>query len=393
MCSKPRLVVVTNRLPDPPTGGIPRYLAEVCAAFRDSGWDVAFAYPNLRIVDQATEAPSQRLIEDRLAAELGAQKQALPRDVEIQLTRTEMRRLNVDLQPINPGDSGVLQHADLVLIACTLTGLTNLQAHVTAIRRLHAPVLLSVLAPLSEVVHYFGTKEAQRLSEVISELADVCSHVVVPSHALGRELEVMRPRLAAKLRVCRLGAVPSSFKSDLHMGIRAHQAITVNRWTAYGEHKDLRELLSHWVPVSNVLATSRLIVAGPGEDLPRISAVFHVPVFTDEWLQRALLRSRVYISTSRIEGFGLAIAEALAQGVPVVARHVPAVAELVEADVNGYLYNGDDPHDRREHLHDTVICLLRDDEYFERLSAGAVSSVQSLKWTETVKCYLELLRH
>lgn len=78
-----------------------------------------------------------------------------------------------------------------------------------------------------------------------------------------------------------------------------------------------------------------------------------IPGFVDD-LGALYQASDIFLSTSRYEGFGLAIAEAMAAGVPVVSTDVGGVADVVgEA---GILEPSDDP----DHLAEHVLALLGD---------------------------------
>ena len=54
------------------------------------------------------------------------------------------------------------------------------------------------------------------------------------------------------------------------------------------------------------------------------------------------MSSDILIVPSLFEGFGIAIAEALSFGLPVVATNVGAIPELIENGENGILVNAKD---------------------------------------------------
>lgn len=87
---------------------------------------------------------------------------------------------------------------------------------------------------------------------------------------------------------------------------------------------------------------------------------------------RHIAASDVFVSPSSQEGFGLAIAEALALGVPVVATAVGAVPEVVEDGVSGVLA----PPGDAEALANTVARVLGDRGLRQRLQSGGPERVQ-----------------
>jgi glycosyltransferase involved in cell wall biosynthesis len=63
------------------------------------------------------------------------------------------------------------------------------------------------------------------------------------------------------------------------------------------------------------------------------------PAVSDEELPRFLALGDVFVfpSQNRLEGFGLAVAEAMAVGLPVVVADMPGVREVIESGREGLL--------------------------------------------------------
>ncbi len=78
-------------------------------------------------------------------------------------------------------------------------------------------------------------------------------------------------------------------------------------------------------------------------------------------------QSTVCVFPSRWEGFGLAAAEAMACGKPVVLSDTSGFREIGAHDVNGLFVKSDDP----EALAETINVLLRDSRLRQRLGAAA----------------------
>jgi glycogen synthase len=86
-----------------------------------------------------------------------------------------------------------------------------------------------------------------------------------------------------------------------------------------------------------------------------------------EQLLKKYQQSTVCVFPSRWEGFGLAVAEAMACGKPVVVSDTSGFREIVSDTVNGLFVKSDDP----EALADTVQVLLHDSCLRQRLGAAA----------------------
>lgn len=98
-----------------------------------------------------------------------------------------------------------------------------------------------------------------------------------------------------------------------------------------------------------------LVLAGEPdpEELARLTAevarlgvrdrVSFVPSFPEEELPSLLRSAALAAFPSRGEGFGLALLEAMAAGVPVLARRIPAHEELLGGNLDDQLIDFDDP--------------------------------------------------
>lgn len=80
----------------------------------------------------------------------------------------------------------------------------------------------------------------------------------------------------------------------------------------------------------------------------------------------------VFVSASVSETQGLTFAEAMAAGLPVVAKHDESIEELVQDDYNGKKFG------TKEELSEALITLLEDEGYRKTLSVNAISSVAPL---------------
>ncbi len=119
----------------------------------------------------------------------------------------------------------------------------------------------------------------------------------------------------------------------------------------------------------------------------RIKFPGHVPSMSD-----ALLRSAVFVCSSRSEGFPTVLLEAMAAGAPVVASNVGGVPELVTDGVNGLLFESEN----HEQLATLIEGLLMDEGAARTFAARAREKVlREFRFEDTVRqterLYLRLL--
>jgi len=116
--------------------------------------------------------------------------------------------------------------------------------------------------------------------------------------------------------------------------------------------KDQETLVRSFVRVARAVPGARLWIVGEGETRPRLERLVQELGLgaSVEFLGKRgdvpdlLARLTVYVfSTTRDEGFGIAIVEAMAAGLPVVASDVPACREVMLDGATGILVPPRDP--------------------------------------------------
>jgi len=129
----------------------------------------------------------------------------------------------------------------------------------------------------------------------------------------------------------------------------------------------------------------RVTMAGPGELPPRGAELLaaHAGLEWAGWLAPAekdalLRRADAFVMPSRSEGLPMALLEAMAHGMAVVATRVGGIPEVVDPGVDGLLVPSEDP----EALADALCQLAADPQMRERLSAGALRRVETLDAVE-----------
>jgi len=105
-------------------------------------------------------------------------------------------------------------------------------------------------------------------------------------------------------------------------------------------------------------------------------------------LRELYAMSDIFVSTSLYEGFGMAIAEAMCNYLPVVATNCGAVPYLVEDGVNGFLV----PPRDYEQFADKIRLLLESEELRKKMGAKGFCKAKKFDWNRTFdRIYEKLL--
>lgn len=126
-------------------------------------------------------------------------------------------------------------------------------------------------------------------------------------------------------------------------------------------HKGLSELL---VAFSGLDHLASLVIAGPGEQIRvRNMAVFDLGEVDDPIKMWLLASCDIFCLPSTDESFGMAFAEAMSMGKPIVAFDIPPINEIVKNGRNGLLV----PPEETGCLHQALELLLSDDHMKEAM--------------------------
>lgn len=100
-------------------------------------------------------------------------------------------------------------------------------------------------------------------------------------------------------------------------------------------------------------------------------------------------RADVFMMLSYWEGYGMAIAEAMASGLPVISTTAGAITDLVDNGITGLLVEPGDWKEASRYLSD----LFRDDSLRRRLSRAAVEKASGFpSWESTTKSVFETVQ-
>lgn len=153
-------------------------------------------------------------------------------------------------------------------------------------------------------------------------------------------------------------------------------------------------LLSAIALVRRHVPTVRLVLVGQGEQRPVLEAQAEAEGISDnieflgsvESIWTHLADADVFAIASRSEAYGIAIAEAMAAGLPVVAPAVGAIPELVQPGVTGELFPAGDHEAMARHL----VRLLSSPQLRASMGRAALAVAQDLRWETAVDRYFEV---
>jgi glycosyltransferase involved in cell wall biosynthesis len=206
-------------------------------------------------------------------------------------------------------------------------------------------------------------------------------------------------RTSSALRGRRLEVIPSSvdlerFRPDGHGAeVRKMLGLQDKRVLAFTgrlvPHKGIDALLRALPELPDDVA---LLVVGRGPTLPDLTAtarrlgvedrIRFCPNVSDSDLPRFLHAADLFVfpSQNRLEGFGLAVAEAMAAGLPAVIADMPGVREVIEPGVEGLLVEPLIPSD----IAAKVRILLDDPALRARMAAAALRRARERYGVEVV---------
>lgn len=204
-------------------------------------------------------------------------------------------------------------------------------------------------------------------------------------------------RTVAKLTAAGVGeskvsVVPCGFEPGLvtqarqDAGRPVHDIVVVSRFVGY---KRVDVVLRAVARLAARRQGIRVLIVGRGPEEERLHALTaelgieanvefagFVPVHLD--VLRHVARSRVFVSASELEGFGIVLVEAMALGVPYVVSDIDTFHEVSGAGTGGLLFRPGDAEDLALKLGS----LLGDDELRARKSEEGLDFAQRYTWEQ-----------
>ncbi len=170
-------------------------------------------------------------------------------------------------------------------------------------------------------------------------------------------------------------------------------------WGRMEDEKGVPELLRAMAVVLRQVPEAHLTLVGEGHrladyielanDLEISGNVTFAGWQSGETLRQLAARARLGVFPSRVESFGLAVAEALAAGLPLIAGWAGALPELVEDGKTGLLVPARDP----DTLAQTLLNALDNETWMNRLGQNAREAARkTLSWDAAAETWVDFYR-
>ncbi|MFP3138247.1 MAG: glycosyltransferase family 4 protein [Nitrososphaeria archaeon] len=212
------------------------------------------------------------------------------------------------------------------------------------------------------------------------------SLVVTPSEYSRRTLLSMVP--AANAVVVQPGVDDAFFSGPAARPDARFDGIAVNRMAP---EKGIYDLVEIWSMVVRRLPGAKLAVHGHptgilGDWLGRVRSmglernIEYLGTTSVEELARDLRRSKVFLFPSHLEGFGIAVAEAMASGLPVVCYDIPPMNQVFRSEGTFFVREGD-----YAAFADAVIRLLQDPGLRESAGRANAEFARRFNWDASAR--------
>jgi len=226
---------------------------------------------------------------------------------------------------------------------------------------------------------------AQRLSFFL--IKNFSDSIIVPSNSTQKDL------LSFGFSEEKITVVPNGLDTKLIAGISGseEQASEACFLARLKPSKGIYDLPEIWQEVTEQVGDARLAVMGggsPGEVEKFKNALWEAGVWknvkilgfvSEEEKYTVLKSSKIFISPSREEGFGISVLEAMACGLPVVAWDLPVYREIFKKGMVR-ISLGD-----HQAFAATIVELLGDEEKRAKMGQEAKSLAQKYDWEKVAE--------
>jgi len=143
--------------------------------------------------------------------------------------------------------------------------------------------------------------------------------------------------------------------------------------------------------LKKVNSDAELYIAGPTVNPVKendIDGLFFMGERTYEQLTELYNMCDVFCMPSRFEAYGLVFAEALAFGLPCVARNAYAMKEIIKDGETGYLINSDDT----DELADKMLKALQDTKMMQHVKEMKEWYIEEYSWDKVAKRMADVVK-
>lgn len=209
-------------------------------------------------------------------------------------------------------------------------------------RRLHVPAVVTVHDLACHTVPgSFGFLSRQFLVHATRHAVREACDVVVPSLATQRDLERLHPEALGKVHMVPHGIDPAPVVTPEQMGeVRSrlrlpehyvlHTGTVQARKNVHLVVQAVRELRRQGLPHRAVIVGRQGWLAGAAlAEFARDDTGLWLGAVSDTDLAAITAGAAAFVSPSAYEGFGMAVGDAMAAGVPVVVSNVSSLPEVV----------------------------------------------------------------
>jgi phosphatidylinositol alpha-1,6-mannosyltransferase len=217
-------------------------------------------------------------------------------------------------------------------------------------------------------VFLHGIEAWRPLSSSQRQVLEGASILVANSHYTADRVSRAHPWMdrieTCPLALPRLPQAETSLPLPWDLG--THSVLLVGRMASEERYKGHDELIEAWPGVLAKVPSARLVFAGAGDDLPRLTgkaaalgitpSVIFTGFVTESALSALYERAAVFAMPSREEGFGLVYLEAMMRKLPCVGSIHDAAGNVIEDGVTGCLLDQGD----RAAITGCLVALLQD---------------------------------
>lgn len=185
---------------------------------------------------------------------------------------------------------------------------------------------------------------------------------------------------------------PRSFSSEEKADVSRKCFVSCGR---VEKEKGFADLIAAFASFDKIIPGWQLLIIGGGSMEKKLASMIEEMQLHDKVkitgyiheVRENLLNGSVYVMTSRWEGFGMAVVEAMEVGLPVIAYGIPAMESLIEDGVDGRIV----PAFEQDKLVEAMLELATEPEKRQRMSRNAQIKSESLDPGEIAKEWLRVI--